>query len=97
MCFHTVEEVTKRLIHRADVEKASREIRYEELGARAVVVFCVFVRLFIFLEIRRVMGDEAFKSLLFAKPSRETGGCNNNQAFENHRRSVWVFGHVVQC
>ena len=65
--FHVVEEVIKRLIHGADVAKASREIRFEELGARAVGVFCTFVPLFIFLEMRRVLGEESFRSLIFKR------------------------------
>ena len=65
--FHVVEEVIKRMIHGADVEKASRAIRFEEFGARAVVVFCTFIPLFVFLELRRVMGEDAFGSLLFGK------------------------------
>ena len=69
--FHVLEEVIKRMIHGASVEKASREIRFEELGARAVVVFCTFIPLFIFLEMRRVMGEDQFRSLIF-KP--ESGG-----------------------
>jgi hypothetical protein len=71
--FHIVEEVIKRMIHGADVEKASREIRFEELGARAVVVFCTFFPLFVFLELRRVMGEDAFGSLLFGKKDKGSG------------------------
>ena len=63
--FHVLEEVIKRLIHGASVEKASREIRFEELGARGLVIFCTFVTLFMFLEMRRVMGEDQFRSLIF--------------------------------
>jgi len=65
--FHVIEEVVKRLIHGADVEKASRGIRFEEFGGRAVVVFCTFIPLFIFLEMRRVMGEESFLGLIFKR------------------------------
>jgi hypothetical protein len=71
--FHIVEEIIKRLIHGADVAKASRQVRFEELGANSVVVFATFIPLFIFLELRRVMGDEAFISLFFGK-SKEAQG-----------------------
>lgn len=67
--FHVVEEVIKRMIHGAEVAEASREIRFEELGARAVIVFSTFIPLFTFLELRRVMGGDSFKSLLFGKSS----------------------------
>jgi hypothetical protein len=65
--FHIIEEVIKRLIHGADVEKASRGLRFEEFGSRALVVFCTFVPLFIFLEMRRVLGEESFLSLIFKR------------------------------
>jgi hypothetical protein len=71
--FHIVEEIIKRLIHGAAVGKASRDVRIEELGARAVVVFATFIPLFIFLELRRVMGDEAFGSLFFEKSNSASG------------------------
>ena len=71
--FHIVEQVIRRIIHGVDVAKASREIRFEELGASAVVVFCTFIPLFIFLELRRVMGDDAFGSLFFEKQGKMNG------------------------
>ena len=63
--FHIVEEVIKRLIHGADLAKASREIRFDGLAARSIVVFCVFIPLFAFREIRRVIGEDEFRTLLF--------------------------------
>jgi hypothetical protein len=71
--FHIAEEIIKRIIHGASVEKASRAIRFEEFGARAVIVFCTFIPLFIFLELRRVMGDDAFGSLFFEKTNLGSG------------------------
>jgi hypothetical protein len=70
--FHIVEEVVKRMIHGASVEKASREIRFEEMGARTVVVFCCFLPLFMFLELRRRMGEEEFRALFFGKKDEGT-------------------------
>src|SRR5215471_3665070 len=63
--FHIVEEVIRRLIHGADLARASRELRLDELGARSIVVFCTFMPLFAFREFRRTMADEAFQSLVF--------------------------------
>ena len=71
--FHLVEEIIKRLIHGAGVAKASHQVRIEEVGARAVVVFATFIPLFIFLELRRVMGDDAFGSLFFKKSNLGSG------------------------
>lgn len=63
--FHVVEEVIKRLIHGADIAKASSNIRFDELGARAILVFCTFIPLFAFREFRRVLGHERFYRILF--------------------------------
>jgi len=63
--FHVLEEVIKRLIHGADMSKATGDIRYEQFAARAIVVFCVFVPLFAFREFRRALGEESFNTLLF--------------------------------
>lgn len=69
--FHVLEEVIKRIVHGADMATASREMRIDELLGRALVVFCTFIPLFGFRELRRVMGEEEFHALLFR--SRETG------------------------
>ena len=69
--FHVLEEVIKRIVHGADIATASREMRMDELLGRALVVFCTFIPLFGFRELRRVMGEDEFRALLFR--SRETG------------------------
>jgi len=63
--FHLVEEVIKRLIHGADLSKASTNIRFEQFAGRAIIVFCVFIPLFAWREFRRVMGKEEFRSLFY--------------------------------
>jgi hypothetical protein len=65
--FHVVEEIIKRLIHGSDMAAASRDIRFDELAARSIVVFCTFIPLFAFREFRRVMGEKEFRALLFGK------------------------------
>jgi hypothetical protein len=65
--FHIVEEVIKRLIHGADVAKASDNIRFDELAGRSIVIFCVFIPFFAFREFRRVMGEDEFRSLVFGE------------------------------
>lgn len=72
--FHVVEDVIKRLIHGADVAKATGEIRFDQLVARSIVVFCTFIPLFGFREIgrvSRVIGEDEFRALIFR--SRGTG------------------------
>ena len=63
--FHIVEEAIKRLIHGAELVTTPREIRFDQLAARAIVVFCIFVPLFAFREFKRVMGEDKFRALLF--------------------------------
>lgn len=63
--FHIVEEAIKRLIHGAPLITTPREIHFDELAARSVIVFCIFVPLFAFREFRRVMGEDQFRALLF--------------------------------
>jgi len=65
--FHVVEEVIKRLIHGDDMAIAARNIRFDELGGRCIVVFCAFIPLFAFREFRRVMGEDEFQVLVFGK------------------------------
>ena len=67
--FHVLEEIIKRLIHGADMAKASSDIRFEQLASRAIVVFCVFIPLFAFREFRRAMGEEEFRTLVFGSGS----------------------------
>ncbi len=63
--FHMAEEIIKGLLHGVRIEKTFREIRLDDLGARSIVIFCVFIPLFAFREFRRVLGDEQFRALLF--------------------------------
>ena len=65
--FHIVEEAVKRVIHGSKMAAASREVQFDNLAARSVVMFCVFVPLFAFREFRRVMGEEEFKRLVLGR------------------------------
>ena len=68
--FHIIEEVVKRLIHGSDIAQASRELRIEQFAARSIVVFCTFIPLFAFREFRRAMGEEEFRTLVFARKGK---------------------------
>jgi hypothetical protein len=63
--FHILEEGIKRLIHGSDLATVSREMRIDQFGARSVVVFCTFVPLFAFRELRNRIGEDEFQSLIF--------------------------------
>jgi len=62
--FHIVEEIVKRLIHGSELATASRQVRFDNLAGRSIVIFCVFIPLFAFREFRRVMGEESFRDFL---------------------------------
>jgi hypothetical protein len=63
--FHIVEEAIKRLIHGAPATTIPREIHFDQLAGRSIVIFCIFVPLFAFRELQRVMGEDEFRTLLF--------------------------------
>src|SRR5277367_4787459 len=52
--FHIVEEVIKVLWHRENMMIAFHKVRMDELLARTVIVFCTFIPLFAFRELKRV-------------------------------------------
>lgn len=72
LAFHFVEETVKRLVHGGNGRTAFRETRLDELSARTIIVFSVFIPLFAFRELRRVLGEDKFRDLFFRM--RETGG-----------------------
>jgi len=67
--FHLVEEMTKNLIHGQKAVEAFHEIHLDELLSRTVVIIGTFVPLFLFRELKRVMGDDAFWDLVLHSSS----------------------------
>jgi hypothetical protein len=65
LAFHFVEEIVKLMIHKKDIASGLHEIRLDDLLARSVIVFCTFIPLFGFREMRRVLGEDKFRALLF--------------------------------
>jgi hypothetical protein len=63
--FHLTEEMLKYLIHGKSVAGAFHDIRLDDLLMRTIVIICTFVPLFIFRELRRVIGGENLRSLFF--------------------------------
>jgi hypothetical protein len=63
--FHIVEEAIKRRWHGENFATAYHGIRVNELLARSVVIFCAFLPLLEFRELRRVLGEDNFWSLFF--------------------------------
>ncbi len=62
--FHFVEEFVKRLIHGAPFGTVWHNIDYPEMLSRMIVIFCAFLPLFAFRELRRVLGEERFNAIL---------------------------------
>jgi hypothetical protein len=74
--FHIVEEMIKRRWHGENLATAYHGIDINALLARTVVVFCTFLPLFAFRELRRVLGEKEFRSLFFrteATPKTNAG------------------------
>lgn len=63
--FHVVEEVVKRLVHGEHMTGAFHNVRIDDVLARSVIIFCTFIPLFGFLELRRVLGEDQFHNLVF--------------------------------
>ena len=63
--FHVIEEAIKGVLHGKGASSAFLDIQVTVLLARSIVVFCTFVPLFAFRELRRVLGEGRFKDLFF--------------------------------
>jgi len=63
--FHLLEEAIKDLFHGAPFGAAFHDIRIYDLLIRTGLIFCVFIPLFLFRELKRVVGQEGFRALLF--------------------------------
>jgi magnesium-transporting ATPase (P-type) len=64
LAFHFLEEIIKQLVHHKDIASAFHEMRFDDLFARSVIVFCTFIPFFGFRELGRVLGRDKLRSLL---------------------------------
>jgi len=65
LAFHIVEEGTKRVLHGESAASAFLDLHIKVMLARSIVVFCTFLPLFAFRELRRVLGEGKFNHLFF--------------------------------
>jgi len=65
--FHLIEEVVKHLLRGGQIGAAFHEMRIDDLLARSILVFCTFVPLFAFIELRRLIGEGKFLDLFFRR------------------------------
>ena len=66
VAFHFAEEFVKRVIHHEPSGTVLHNTHWDELAARSLIVFAVFVPLFAFRELRRVIGEDTFYALFRA-------------------------------
>jgi len=66
--FHIVEEAIKGVLHGEGAASAFLDIHIKDLLARSIIVFCTFIPLFGFRELRRVLGEHKFNELVFHRP-----------------------------
>ena len=78
--FHIVEEMIKRLVLGEHIAGAFHNVRIDDFLARSVIVFCVFIPLFGFLELRRVLGNEKMHDLWFRAAATATSDLSDRQA-----------------
>jgi hypothetical protein len=70
--FHILEEFIKRLIHHESNGTVLHNLHLDDLTARSIIIFCAFLPLFAFIEIRRIIGEEKFYALLLHRRTPET-------------------------
>jgi hypothetical protein len=69
LAFHFLEEFIKRIIHHRPFGAVLREIDYNDISAKTIVIFCVFIPLFCFTELRRILGYQTLHSLFHSTPA----------------------------
>ena len=72
VAFHFLEEFVKRVIHHEPSGTVLRNTHWDELAARSLIVFAVFIPLFAFRELRRVIGEDTFYALFRAPGTANT-------------------------
>jgi len=66
--FHLLEEFIKRIIHHKPDWTVLHDIKLDELIARSIVIFCAFIPLFAFRELRRVLGEDKLYEIFTSRP-----------------------------
>jgi hypothetical protein len=69
--FHFVEEFIKRLIHGLPAGTVVHDIKFDDLIAKTIVIFCAFIPLFAFRELGRVIGEDKLHALFFKSGAAE--------------------------
>jgi hypothetical protein len=64
LLFHVFEEFVKRVIAGKPRGTLLHHLEWENMAARSLVIFCAFVPLFAFRELRRVIGEEKLYAIV---------------------------------
>jgi magnesium-transporting ATPase (P-type) len=64
LLFHVFEEFVKRVIAGKPRGELLHHLEWTDMAARSLVIFCAFVPLFAFRELRRVIGEEKLYAIL---------------------------------
>jgi len=75
--FHFAEEFVKRLIHGKPSGTVIQETHFDDLFGKSLVMFCAFIPLFAFRELRRVMGEEKLHALFFKTGAAQNPGVSS--------------------
>lgn len=65
--FHFLEDFIKALFRGKPLASVIDEMEVEQVIARSIIIFCAFVPLFLFRELRRVLGEEKLYNLFCSR------------------------------
>ncbi len=71
LIFHVLEEFVKRVIAGKPFGTVLNHLEWTDMVARSIVIFCAFVPLFAFRELRRVIGEEKLYAIVRARGATE--------------------------
>jgi hypothetical protein len=71
LVFHILEEVVKRIIAGEPSGAVWHRLHWTDMVSRVLVIFCAFVPLFAFRELRRVIGEEKLYAIVRSRRAQE--------------------------
>jgi hypothetical protein len=71
LLFHIFEEFVKRVIAGKPRGTLLNNLHWTDMAARSLVIFCAFIPLFAFRELRRVIGEEKLYAIVRSRRAQE--------------------------
>jgi hypothetical protein len=90
---HLLEEMLNHLIHGKSVVGAFHEIQLDALLMRTIVIICAFVPLFVFRELRRVIGGDNLRDIFLRSVQEPNRGVPYNLNLNRQRRKAALAQH----